>query len=189
MKLRALATAIGKPQAEDVATACCIGRLRQVRNGTVNEPPPMPKIAEAQPITLPAAVNPGLPGMLRLALGLRSRAICAAITRANTPMIFCSIGPWIAEAVLAPIPAPTRIPRVIQTKIGHCTAPLRWCSRMALIEVKTMVASDVPTARWVSTEASKPCKVKLNTSTGTMMMPPPTPNSPASTPAQAPSSK
>ncbi|MNM93521.1 hypothetical protein D3C81_1058980 [compost metagenome] len=52
-----------------------------------------------------------------------------------------------------------------------------------------MVASDVPTARWVSTEASKPCKVKLNTSTGTMMMPPPTPNSPASTPAQAPSSK
>jgi hypothetical protein len=42
-----------------------------------------------------------------------------------------------------------------------------------------MVASEVPTARCVSTELSKPCRVKLNTSTGTMMSPPPTPNRPA----------
>ncbi|MNN45099.1 hypothetical protein D3C81_1594180 [compost metagenome] len=172
-----------------MATACCMGRLRQVRNGTVNEPPPIPKIAEAQPITPPAAVSAGLPGMPRLALGLRSRAICAAMIRANTPMIFCSSGPWIKDAVLAPIPAPIRMPRVIQAKIGHCTAPRRWCSSTALIEVKMMVASEVPTARWVNTEGSKPCKVKLNTSTGTMMMPPPTPNSPASTPAHAPNSR
>jgi len=47
MKLIALATAIGRPQADKVATACCIGTLRQVRNGTVSEPPPTPKIAEA----------------------------------------------------------------------------------------------------------------------------------------------
>ncbi|MNW19345.1 hypothetical protein D3C71_2192920 [compost metagenome] len=51
-----------------------------------------------------------------------------------------------------------------------------------------MVASEVPTARWVSTPGSTPWAVKLNTSTGTMMIPPPTPNSPASTPAAAPSS-
>lgn len=125
MKLTALARAIGRPQADEVATACCIGRLRQVSRGTVNEPPPMPKIAEAQPTTTPARVRPGLPGMPRLALGLRSSAICTATTRANTPMIFCSIGPWISEAVLAPMPAPTRMPTVIQTKIGHCTAPRR----------------------------------------------------------------
>ena len=62
-------------------------------------------------------------------------------------------------------------------------------AKSALIEVKMIVARDVPTARWVSTCGSKPCKVKLNTSTGTIMIPPPTPNSPASTPAQAPSSK
>ncbi|MNC52891.1 hypothetical protein D3C75_1022620 [compost metagenome] len=172
-----------------MATACCIGRLRQVRNGTVNDPPPIPKMADAQPITVPARVKPPLPGTPRLALGLRSRAICRAITRAKTPMIFCSNGPWIAEAVLAPIPAPIRIPTVIQMKIGHCTARLRWCSRMALMEVNTMVASEVPTARCVSTDASKPCKVKLNTSTGTIMMPPPTPNNPASTPAQPPSTR
>ncbi|MNV32775.1 hypothetical protein D3C71_1241210 [compost metagenome] len=52
-----------------------------------------------------------------------------------------------------------------------------------------IVASEVPTARWVRIDASKPCKVKLNTSTGTMMIPPPTPNSPANTPAQAPSAR
>ena len=52
-----------------------------------------------------------------------------------------------------------------------------------------IVASDVPTARWVSTSLSKPCKVKLNTSTGTMINPPPTPNSPASTPAKPPSTR
>ncbi|MNO83761.1 hypothetical protein D3C76_750830 [compost metagenome] len=74
MKLNALARAIGRPQADEVATACCIGTLRQVRNGTVNEPPPMPKIAEAQPITLPATVRPSLPGTVRLALGLTSSA-------------------------------------------------------------------------------------------------------------------
>ncbi|MNE79423.1 hypothetical protein D3C80_1759050 [compost metagenome] len=60
---------------------------------------------------------------------------------------------------------------------------------MALIEVKTMVASEVPTAICVSTSGEKPWAVKLYTSTGTMIMPPPTPNSPASTPAQAPSTR
>ncbi|WP_432653549.1 hypothetical protein [Pseudomonas aeruginosa] len=45
---RAPEMAIGRPQAEEVATACCIGTLRQLRKGTVAEPPPMPKIAEAQ---------------------------------------------------------------------------------------------------------------------------------------------
>ena len=81
------------------------------------------------------------------------------------------------------------MPRVIQAKTGHSTAPLRWCSSTELIEVKTMVASEVPTARWVSTAGSMPWAVKLSTRTGTMMMPPPTPNSPASTPAAAPNSR
>ncbi|MNG38156.1 hypothetical protein D3C84_1257400 [compost metagenome] len=58
-----------------------------------------------------------------------------------------------------------------------------------MIDVKIIVARDVPTARWVRIDVSKPCRVKLNTNTGTMMIPPPTPNSPASTPAQAPSAR
>ena len=39
--------------------------LRQVRNGTVSEPPPMPKIAEYQPITRQRPVGPSLPGTAR----------------------------------------------------------------------------------------------------------------------------
>src|SRR5450830_1765303 len=123
MKLKVLARAIGKPQAEDVATACCIGTLRQVRNGTVREPPPMPKIAEAQPINAPARPRPNLPGTLRLALGLRFSAICAATTRANTPIIFCRCGPAMALAVNAPRPEPSRMPTAIQAKTGQSTAP------------------------------------------------------------------
>ena len=84
---------MGKPQADDVATACCMGTLRQVKNGTLREPPPIPKIAEAQPITAPATLRPSGPGTAAPALGFSSRAICTAITRANTPMIFCSMGP------------------------------------------------------------------------------------------------
>ena len=41
----------------------------------------------------------------------------------------------------------------------------------------------------VESVASATCAVKLKTNTGTIMMPPPTPNSPASTPAQAPSTR
>ena len=119
------ANAIGSPQADEVATACCIGTLRQVRNGTVSEPPPMPKIAEAQPMKLPAMVRPTLPGTVRLALGLKSNASCTAMINAKTPMIFCKCGPEIASAVNAPNPAPMRMPTVIQAKIGQRTAPRR----------------------------------------------------------------
>lgn len=125
MKLKAPAMAIGKPQAAEVATACWIGTLRQTRKGTVNEPPPIPKIAEAQPITPPATVSVGLPGTPRLALGFRSSDNCAATTMAKVPMIFCSNGPWISAAVIAPSAAPSRIPRVSQRNSGQRTAPLR----------------------------------------------------------------
>ena len=50
MKLNAPTNAIGSPQAADVATACCIGTLRQLRNGTVSEPPPMPVRVSYEPI-------------------------------------------------------------------------------------------------------------------------------------------
>lgn len=187
MNDRAPEMAIGRPQAEEVATACCIGTLRQLRKGTVSEPPPMPKIAEAQPITAPARIRPPLPGTSRLPFGLRSRTICKATRMANTPIIFCNSSPLICAAVSAPRALPMRMPRVIQANTGQRTAPRRWCSRMELIEVKTMVAREVPTAIWVRTSPPKPCAVKLKTSAGTMIRPPPTPNSPASTPAQAPS--
>ena len=108
---------------------------------------------------------------------------------AKLPMIFCSTGPWIFAAVIAPSALPTRMPTVIQANTGQRTAPRRWCSRIELTEVKMMVASEVPTAIWVSTSGEKPWAPKLNTRAGTMINPPPTPNRPASTPAQAPSTR
>ncbi|MNZ86359.1 hypothetical protein D3C78_1051780 [compost metagenome] len=166
-----------------------MGTPRQDRNGTVSEPPPMPKIAEAQPTTPPATPSPALPGSPLVAFGCRPRDICSDTRMAKVPMIFCRIGPWIFAAVSAPRALPARMPRVIQMNTGQRTAPRRWCSRMELTEVKTMVASEVPTAICVSTSGEKPWAVKLYTSTGTMIRPPPTPNSPASTPAQAPSTR
>ena len=61
--------------------------------------------------------------------------------------------------------------------------PLRWCSSTELIEVKTMVASEVPTPGGSARPDRCPGRW-LSTRTGTMMMPPPTPNSPASTPGR-----
>src|SRR5690606_6841852 len=48
------ARAMGKPQAAEVATACCIRTLHQVKYGTETVPPPMPKMADAKPINPPA---------------------------------------------------------------------------------------------------------------------------------------
>ena len=53
----------------------------------------------------------------------------------------------INAAVMAPSAAPSRMPMVNQRNSGQRTAPLRWCSSSELIEVKTMVAREVPTAR------------------------------------------
>ena len=49
-----------------------------------------------------------------------------------------------------------------------------------------MVAREVPTAMCMRMAGSTPCTARAVSSTGTMMMPPPTPSSPASTPATAP---
>src|SRR5690606_30010823 len=58
-----------------------------------------------------------------------------------------------------------------------------------LIDVNTIVAREVPTARWTATSGDTPCNPKLKISAGTIIRPPPMPNSPLSTPATAPSSK
>ena len=56
-------------------------------------------------------------------------------------------------------------------------------------EVNMMLASEVPSAMCMSTPLSMPCRVKQNSSMGTMTMPPPTPKSPASTPAIRPTAR
>ncbi|MNN67499.1 hypothetical protein D3C81_1831370 [compost metagenome] len=89
------------------------------------------------------------------------KAICAAMTMANTPMIFCSSGPCSSEAVRPPSTLPPRMPTASQRTISQRTAPRLWWARIELIEVKAMVASEVPTARWVSTSGATPWAWKL----------------------------
>ena len=56
-------------------------------------------------------------------------------------------------------------------------------------DVKAMLASDVPKARCIIDSGGRPSRVKQKISIGTMIRPPPTPSSPASTPAIAPTLK
>ena len=57
------------------------------------------------------------------------------------------------------------------------------------IEVITIVASEVPTARCMTTDSSMPSLRNSQTSTGTITRPPPTPSRPAMTPATRPVSR
>jgi len=55
------------------------------------------------------------------------------------------------------------------------------------IEVKMTVLSPVPTARCRMCAGENPWATNMNERIGTMLTPPPIPNSPASTPMTAPS--
>ena len=70
---------------------------------------------------------------------------------------------------------------------SHWTPLLRlWASELE-IDVNMMLPIDVPRAMSMSTSGGKFCQPNAKTSMGTMTMPPPTPRSPARTPAIAPS--
>ena len=68
------------------------------------------------------------------------------------------------------------------------TAPWSWWARMLEIEVNTMVAIEVPSARCMLCSTGNACAVNSMNSSGTMVRPPPTPNRPATKPAKTPSS-
>jgi hypothetical protein len=57
---------------------------------------------------------------------------------------------------------------------------------MLEIEVRAMVAIDVPNAKCIKCSAGKPCAPNSMNSSGTSTMPPPTPNRPAQNPPKMP---
>ena len=75
---------------------------------------------------------------------------------------------------------------MIRRTMAQSTAPRRSCARRLEIDVKTMLAIEVPSARCIMLPAGSPCRAKEMTSSGTMTSPPPTPSKPASRPATAP---
>ena len=79
------------------------------------------------------------------------------------------------------------MPGVMFRTASHWTPLLRlWASELE-IDVNMMLPIEVPRAMSMSTSGGKFCQPNAKTSMGTMTMPPPTPRSPARTPAIAPS--
>ena len=89
-------------------------------------------------------------------------------------------------ATKPPTKVPTRMPGVMLRKMSQCTAPRALWARALEMEVIMMLASEVPRAICWTYSGGTPCPGKIATSMGTMTMPPPTPSSPARTPATAP---
>ena len=65
----ALARAIGKPRAAEVATALCMATLHQVIKGTDTKPPPAPTKLDKNPMKPPTPNIPALLGRVRLGSG------------------------------------------------------------------------------------------------------------------------
>jgi len=84
-KLVAPATAIGRPHAEDVATASRTATLHQVRKGTVMAPPPIPSSDDSVPMPPPQPMSPGVPGNWRCAPGWPASASRMEISTRNPP--------------------------------------------------------------------------------------------------------
>jgi len=144
-------------------------------------------MADTAPMTPPVAAIPTAPGKPRCGAGLAPNAICAATVSTNSAKILLNTALGKASATAAPSQAPITMPGVRRQTTGHSTAPRRWWARTDEMEVTTMVASDVPMARCMTMASSIRWPWKIQASTGTMIKPPPTPSSPAMTPANAPS--
>lgn len=72
-------TAIGKPIAAEVPIALFTGMLHQIKNGTINVPPPMDTRPLTQPANAPVVAMPAMPGNLREARGRTLSKICIAV--------------------------------------------------------------------------------------------------------------
>ena len=188
MKPSAPAQAIGTPQAAEVPTAWRISMPRQLRNGTVSEPPPMPINALSRPITPPASKkgDASMPGLFDAFPFWRSRNIWIATRIAPAPTMRWSAGPGSACATNAPATAPAARPGASRANTGQSTPPRRWCASIDDSEVAEITASEVPIATCMTTAGPTPCHASTKASAGTTIRPPPTPNRPASRPAAAP---
>ncbi len=182
------ATAIGKPQAALVPTACWIGTLPRVRNGTVRKPPPAPSNADSPPISVPMPNMPPPPGSRPPAAAGFCRSICVAMNTRNRPKPVASQAPRSAAATCAPASEPTTMPGASVRTTSQRTDPLRWWARTLEIEVKTIVVSEVAIATLTMCSSANPCACSSIDMNGTISMPPPMPRSPARKPTTAPSS-
>ena len=154
---------------------------------TENVPPPIPIIVEKQPIAVGITVTAGPRGTAAVRLRLSgSSSIFIATRKAIVAKMIASTLLCTCEAIHAPSNAPSSTKIAQRLTIAKSTAPRRWWARADEMDVGMMVASDVATAMCMRIAGSTPTNPSAVSSTGTITMPPPIPNNPASTPATAP---
>ena len=90
--------------------------------------------------------------------------------------------PATSVAASAPMTMPGAIARATRQSTAWCL----WWARTLEIDVNTMVAIEVASARCIMCSAGNPLAVNTNTSIGTMIMPPPMPSRPARKPTDSP---
>ena len=77
----------------------------------------------------------------------------------------------------------------IVTRAVHEAGGFYLLSRADEMPVKMIVPAEVPIAIGTRCSVAKPCRVKISSSTGTVVKPPPMPSSPARNPTNAPSAR
>ncbi len=157
-------------------------------NGTETKAPPAPTRLDRKPITPPAPAMPAKPGSWRPGLGRRLRSICSAekptkpANASDSQLVFSA-----AKTLPPPTMPPITMPGASASTIGQRTAPRLWCARTDDSEVNRMVPIEVAIAIWTMASPAKPRLVNSSVRNGTIIMPPPTPSSPAQKPVKAPS--
>ena len=158
-------------------------------NGTVRKAPPAPTMLEMSPMPPPTSARPALPGSSRVGLGLRSTRMLVAATATNKPKNADSSAEDMPPTICGPASDPTMMPGARAATTGQRIARCRWCSRIDASDVKRIVAVAVATAMCTTCSGAKPCRANTNVRSGTIVMPPPSPSSPARNPTIAPSSR
>ena len=150
-------------------------------------PPPIPTIELKKPIEIPIRHWPALWGnsLKRAALPVL-KSILSEAKVAMTPNKIVNHLPSTLVTIQLPAKTPRKIKPAQRLRREKSTFPFFLCERMELREVGIIVAREVAVAIDIAESAETPKLWKRKNKTGTITIPPPTPNSPASIPAKTP---
>jgi hypothetical protein len=109
-------------------------------------------------------------------------APAATITAKVNASARCGTQPDNAVASSVPV----TIAGPMRRTSDQSTPPRRWCVRTLALAVNMIDAMPVPRARWTVWSGATCCAENMAASTGTSVMPPPMPSSPARKPTKAP---
>ena len=180
-----------KPRTADVPTAWCIFLENILKVGTLKLPPPIPIVTDKRPI-VPLIIE-----LIIKDLGISSlivlifcwKNIFIEIRNASETKIIIKNSPLILLAKIDPRKDPSIIPgnHFLITSLSTLLN-FKW-DRIEETEVNKIIAKDDAIETCITTSDEYPRLIKTKYETGTIIIPPPTPNSPASKPESKPVDK